>query len=179
MVTLDGYYAGVDGDISWHNVTAGDEFGEFANEQTGEFGMHIYGRVTYELMASYWPTQEALKSDPIIAPLMNNTPKIVFSKTLPEVKEGPSWKNITLFKDIDPIEVNKWKTAAKKDLVIFGSGTIVQQFTNLGLIDEYRLMVNPIILGKGKPLFTEPLKLKLLNTKIFKNGNVLLYYQPA
>jgi dihydrofolate reductase len=179
MLTLDGYYTGEDGDISWHNADA--EFGEFANEQTAEFGTQLYGRVTYELMESYWPTPEAIKSDPIVARLMNTTPKIVFSKTLAEVKETENWKNVTLYNKIEPSKIRELKKESTRPMAIFGSGTLVQEFMALGLIDEYRLMINPVILGKGKPLFQNikaTLKLKLLKTRVFKNGNILLYYVP-
>lgn len=187
MISLDGYFAGPNGEIDWHNTDS--EFGKFANEQTQEFGTLIFGRVTYEVMKNYWPTPQALKDDPIVANVMNNIPKIVYSKTLKTIEETPTWKNITLFHDINPEEIKRLKEQSgppsqssgevNKDIAIFGSGTIVQQFTNLGLIDEYWLMVNPIILGEGKPLFKDVekrMKLKLLKTRTFKNGNILLYY---
>jgi dihydrofolate reductase len=103
--------------------------------------------------------------------------KIVFSKSL----ENVTWKNSKLFSEINLEEIKKLKEQPGQDMAIFGSGTIVQQFTNLGLIDEYRLMINPIILGEGKSMFDNlkvPLKLNLLKTKTFGNGNILLYYQP-
>lgn len=178
MISLDGYFAGPDGDISWHNTD--EEFGKFANEQTQEFGTLIFGRTTYEVMKQYWPTPQGLKDDPIVAAIMNTIPKIVFSKTLTNDEETATWKNIMVWNDIDPEEIKNLKHQNGKDIAIFGSGTIVQQFTNLGLIDEYWLMVNPVILGKGKPLFAdvkEIMKLKLLKTRTFGNGNILLYYQ--
>ncbi len=175
MVSVDGYFAGVDGNIDWHNTDA--EFGKFADEQTGEFGALIFGRVTYDLMAGYWPKQESVKDDPIVANIMNSLPKIVFSKSLGKVE----WNNSKLYHDIDAEEVKKWKQEPGKDMAIFGSGTIVQAFAKLGLIDEYRLMINPIILGKGKLLFkdVDTLKLKLINTRTFGNGNILLAYEPV
>lgn len=180
MVSLDGYYAGVDGDISWHNTD--EEFGKFANEQTAMFGTQIYGRITYQVMESYWPTPDAIKNDPIVANIMNTAPKIVFSKKLKKVEEKENWKNITLLKSIKSEEIKKLKAQTGKDIVIFGSGTIVQKFTNLGLIDEYWIMVNPIVLTQGKPLFKnikDRLNLELLKTRMFKNGNILLYYKVA
>jgi len=180
MVSLDGYFAGPKGDISWHNTD--EEFGKFADEQTAMFGTQIYGRITYQAMASYWPTADAIKNDPVVAKLMNTTPKIVFSKTLKNVKETENWKNIKLFKNINPEEIKKLKIQKGRDIVVFGSGTIVQQFTNLGLIDEYWIMINPVVLGKGKLLFKnikDKLNLKLLKTRTFKNGNILLYYKQA
>jgi dihydrofolate reductase len=113
---------------------------------------------------------------------MNTIQKIVFSETMEEVKDGPVWKNVTVLHSIKPEEMMALKQQHGKDVAIFGSGTIVQQFTNLELIDEYRLVVNPLLLGAGKPLFNNVqirLNLKLLSTKVFKNGNVLLCYQPV
>jgi len=102
--------------------------------------------------------------------------KIVFSSTLEKV----TWNNSKIFKEVNPQEIKKLKQEPGKDIVIFGSGTIVQAMTNLNLIDEFRLMINPVILGQGKPMFKDmkdKVNLKLLNTKTFKNGNVLLFYQ--
>ncbi|MBI3379127.1 dihydrofolate reductase [Candidatus Gottesmanbacteria bacterium] len=179
LISLDGFYARENGDIDWHNTD--EEFAQFANEQTPTFGILIFGRVTYDIMASYWPTKDAIKDDPIVANALNTTPKIVFSKSLKKITETPVWKNISLFNKIIPEEIIKLKKQTGKDMVILGSGTIVQQFTNLGLIDEYRLLLNPVVLGSGKPMFNDvkkTFKLKLISTRKFKNGNVLLCYVP-
>lgn len=177
LVSVDGYFAGPDGNIDWHNVD--EEFNQFAVEQTNTFGTIIFGRTTYQIFEDFWP--KALKDpktsqeDRLIAQTIQDAEKIVFSTTLKNV----SWNNSKLFHEINPTEVKKWKDKPGKDMVIFGSGTIVQEMTNLGLIDEYRLLVNPIILGKGKPMFAnikDKQKLKLRETKTFKNGNVLLSY---
>jgi dihydrofolate reductase len=179
LVTVDGLFAGPNGEINWHNYD--DEMGMFSLEQMKSLGALIFGKKTYELMANYWPTPDGIKSEPVVAGIMNNIPKIVFSKTLKEVKDGPIWKNVTVFHELKPEEIIKMKEQEGGDIAIFGSGTIVQQLTNFGLIDEYRLIVNPLILGKGKPLFKDikkKLNLRLINTRIFKNGNVLLCYQP-
>jgi dihydrofolate reductase len=178
LITLDGFYAGENDDISWHQVD--DEFNKFAIEQTQEFGGLIFGKTTYKIFEDFWPV--ALKDpktspdDRKIAQIIDDMWKIVFSKTLKNV----TWNNTKLYHDIDVKEVESWKKYDGKDLAIFGSGTIVQQFAKLGLIDEYRLMVNPVVLGKGKAMFNgvENLKLKLLKSHNFKNGNVLLYYVP-
>jgi dihydrofolate reductase len=179
MITLDGYFADENGNIDWHQVD--DEFNEFAVEQTAEFGGIIFGKTTYQMFEEYWPAElknpKTSSEDRKIAQMIDDTWKLVFSKTLKEV----TWNNSKLYHEIDPEEVKHWKEYDGKDMVIMGSGTIVQQFTNLGLIDEYRLMVNPIVLGEGKPLFDnlkEKLDLKLLKSREFKNGNVLLYYEP-
>jgi dihydrofolate reductase len=179
LVSVDGLFAGTKGEIDWHNYD--DEMGTHSVEQLKSLGALIFGQTTYELMASYWPTPDGITSEPVVAGIMNTIPKIVFSETLKEVEDGPLWKNVTVFHEIKPGEIIKMKEQEGGDIAIFGSGTIVQQLTNLGLIDEYRLIVNPLILGNGKPLFRDiqnKLNLKLLNTRVFKNGNVLLCYQP-
>jgi dihydrofolate reductase len=132
-------------------------------------------------MKSYWPTPDAIRNNPAMAEVMNNIQKIVFSRTLQSVQEGPLWKNVRLLHEIKPEEIVKLKDQVGKDIAILGSGTIVQQLSNLGLIDEYRFLVNPIILGAGKSLFAnvEKTKLKLLQARTFKNGIVWLCYHPV
>ncbi len=175
-MTVDGFFAGPNGEIDWHVV--GPEFNEYAIGMLNTIDTFLFGRVTYDLMASYWPTPEAIKNDPIVAEKMNSLAKVVFSKTVQKAE----WNNSTMFGEIVPADIMKMKQAAGKDIAIFGSGTIVSTLTDLGLIDEYRLIVNPVILGKGKSLFAtleKSRKLKLQNTKPFLSGNVLLYYSPA
>jgi dihydrofolate reductase len=180
LVTVDGFFAGPNGEIDWHNYDS--EMSAHSTEQMKTLGALIFGETTYELMAGYWPTPEGIKSEPMVAEILNSIPKIVFSKTMQEVADGPVWKNVKVFHDLKPEEIIKLKEQEGKDIAIFGSGTIVQQLTNLGLIDEYRLVVNPLILGSGRLLFKDvknKVNLKLLNTKVFNNGNVLLCYEPV
>jgi len=175
LITLDGYFEGLNKDITWHQVD--DEFNEFAIEQLSSTDGLIFGRVTYQLMAAYWPTPIAIENDPIVAGKMNSLPKFVFSNTFEKV----DWNNSRLIKGDAVEELKKLKQQAGKDLFIFGSANLSSTFTKNGLIDEYRIMVNPIVLGAGVPLFKgngEILKMKLLNSKSFHNGNVLLYYHP-
>ncbi len=178
LISLDGFFARLNGDIDWHNVD--DEFNKFAIEQTSSFGTIIFGRTTYQIFEEFWPkvinNPKFSKEDHKIAEIIQNVEKIVFSKTLDNV----TWKNTRLFKEIKVSEIKILKERAKKDIVIFGSGTIVQAFANLDLIDEFRFMVNPIILGSGKPMLqnVKEMKLEHLKTKNFKNSNVLLYYRP-
>jgi dihydrofolate reductase len=175
MLTLDGYFEGPDQDIGWHNVD--EEFNEFAIHQLNDVETLLFGRVTYEGMASYWPTPFAKENDPIIAEKMNTVPKLVFSKTL----DTAEWNNSRLVKENIAEEVSKLKQQPGKDLAIFGSSTLAVTLLQMGLIDELRIMVNPVVLGNGKPLFKgihDKLNLKLLKTKTFRSGNVLLYYQP-
>ncbi|MEI6102992.1 MAG: dihydrofolate reductase family protein [Methanothrix sp.] len=179
-VTVDGYFAGPHGEIDWFKVDRDDEYDEFSREQPKSGDLLIFGRTTYELMSSYWPTPDAIKNNPIMAEVMNNIPKIVFSKTLQSVEEGPRWKNIKLLHEINLGEMIRLKEQEGKGIAILGSGTIVQQFANLGLIDECILQVNPVILGAGKNLFADVQKmnLNLLEARTFKNGIVWLRYQP-
>jgi dihydrofolate reductase len=175
MVSLDGFFAGPNGEIDWHNVD--EEFNEFAIEQTNSAGGLLFGRVTYELMASYWPTPDATRDDPVIAGQMNSIQKYVFSKTLEQAK----WNNTRLVKGEAAKEVATLKQQPGRDLFVFGSADLASTLIQQGLIDEFRIMINPVVLGSGKPLFKdipERLNLTLLKTKQFRNGNLLLYYQP-
>ena len=176
MVTLDGFFSGPNGEIDWHVVD--EEFNDFANEQLASVDTLLFGRVTYQGMASYWPTPIALANDPIIAHQMNTFPKIVFSRTL----EQTTWENTRLVKDHLAEEISHLKRQPGKDLIIFGSSALSASMLNLGLIDELRIMVNPVVLGNGQPLFKgiqEKLHLTHFETRTFRSGNVLLFYRPA
>jgi dihydrofolate reductase len=176
LMTLDGYIAGPGGDISWHNVD--EEFQELANAASNSGNTLLFGRVTYELMAGFWPTPEAIKTDPIVAAGMNKAEKIVFSRTLQKAE----WNNTRLVKDDMPGEVRRLKQGTGKDLTVLGSGSIVAQLAEEGLIDEYQVLLNPVVIGKGKTMFEglkNRLALKLVRTRTFGNGNVLLIYVPA
>lgn len=179
MVSLDGYFEGPNHDLSWHNVDA--EFNKYAIEQTGKIDMLLFGRKTYQLMEDYWPTEQALKDDPQVASLMNNTPKVVFSTTLNEVKETERWKNVRLVKENAIEEVRKLKNQQGKEMAIYGSNQFAVSLIEEGLIDEFRIIINPVVVGAGTPLFKglkNKLNLKLLDTpRTFKNGNVLLEYR--
>jgi dihydrofolate reductase len=175
LITLDGFFEGPNREIDWHVVD--EEFNDFAIDQLKTVDTILFGRVTYQMMAQYWPTPAATTNDPVVAGMMNSLPKIVFSRTLDKVE----WQNTTLIKENINDEVLKLKQQPGKDIVIFGSNDLMVSLATLGSIDEYRVMVNPIVLGKGNPLFkglSDKLKLKLLKTRTFTSGNVLLYYQP-
>lgn len=179
QVSADGFFAGPDGEIDWlHRIDPDTEWIDYSHEQAQK-GTSIltFGHTTYDIMKDYWPTDAALEMDPDMARILNESQKIVFSKKLESVEEEPNWKNIQLFHEINRDELIKLKE--KNDLTILGSGSIVQEFANLGLIDEYSLVVVPMILGKGKPLFENVKKtnLKLLESRQFGNGIVLLRYQ--
>jgi dihydrofolate reductase len=176
LVTLDGYFAGPNGDISWHMVD--EEFQELANAASNSGNTLLFGRVTYQLMAGFWPTPEAMNTDPIVAGGMNRAEKVVFSRTL----EKADWNNTRLVKDDMVGEIRRMKQQSGKDLTILGSGSIVAQLSPHGLIDEYQLLLNPVALGRGKTMFDsirERLSFKLIRTRTFGNGNILLCYEPA
>lgn len=176
LMTLDGYFAGEGGDISWHMVD--EEFQELAKAASNSGNILLFGRKTYQLMESYWPTPEAIKNDPIVAGGMNRSEKIVFSRTLARA----DWNNTRLVKDDLAGEVRRLKQQSGKDLTILGSGSIVSQLAQEGLIDEYNILVNPVVLGRGMTMFEgirDRITLKLLKTRVFGNGNILLTYEPA
>jgi len=126
-------------------------------------------------MASFWPTPSAIPNDPIVADKMNSLPKMVFSRTLKRVE----WSNTRLVKDHIAAEISKLKQKPGNDLAIFDSSDLALSLLETNMIDEYRIIMNPVVLGSGKPLFkgiANKLHLKLLRTKTFRSGNVLLYY---
>ncbi len=175
MTTLDCFFADAKGAIDWHVVD--DEFHAFAIQQLDFVDTILFGRITYQLMASYWPTEAAIKRDPIVAGKMNETAKIVFSRTL----EKAEWANSRLVKEKPAEEVARLKQQPGKEMIIFGSANLAATLTQNSLIDEYRMMVSPIVLGSGRPLFQGVegrLPMKLVNTRAFRSGNVLLAYQP-
>jgi len=176
MVSLDGYFVDSKGDMSWAHKND-EEWNAFTSGNASGNGVLVFGRVTYEMMASYWPSEMALKTSPVVAKGMNELPKIVFSRTL----GAATWNNTKLLKGDLGAEVRKLKSEAGPDMVIFGSGTIVSQLTEQNLIDEYQIALSPIVLGKGRTLFegvTDKLKLKLVNSRTFGNGTVFVCYQP-
>ena len=176
-VSLDGYFVDAKGSMSWAKSDAGDsEWNAFVADNAKGDGTLLFGRVTYELMASYWPTATAGQHHPSVAERMNNFPKVVFSRTL----DNAAWKNTRLLKGDLATEVEKLKQEPGDGLAILGSGTIVSQLAQAGLIDEYQIVVNPIVLGAGRTMFEgAKLGVKLTKSRAFRNGNVVLWYQPA
>jgi dihydrofolate reductase len=177
QVTIDGYFTTKKGDMSWAHKHD-EEWNAFVAENAKGGGVLLFGRITYEMMTSYWPTPQARKDAPIVAERMNSLPKVVFSRTL----DKASWNNTKLVKGDIADEVRKMKQESGPDLVIMGSGTIVSQLTGQGLIDEFQIVVNPLVLGEGRTMFEgvkDRPQLKLTKTRSFRNGNVLLCYAPA
>jgi dihydrofolate reductase len=176
-VTLDGYFTDSNNDMSWAHKND-PEWNSFTAENASGGGTLLFGRITYDLMASFWPTKQALEMMPTVAEQMNNLPKVVFSRTM----DKPSWKNTRLVKNNIAAEVRKMKDESGPDMVIMGSGTIVSQLTQEGLIDEYQIVVHPLILGSGRTMFegvNDRVALKRTRSRTFDNGNVFVCYEPA
>lgn len=177
MVSLDGFIEGPNRDLDWPIVDK--EIDRYADELLDTVDAILLGRVTYQLFVDFWPS--ATTEEEIITDKMNEIPKIVFSRTLDKAPWG-KWNNARVVKENIAEEIAKLKQQPGKDMVIFGGANLAQTFMQHGLIDEYRLLVNPIVLGGGTPLFksgSNRINLKLLKTQAFNSGVVGLYYQPA
>jgi dihydrofolate reductase len=176
-ISLDGYFVDQNGGMGWaHNNSA--EFDAFVEENAKGGGELLFGRKTYDLMVSFWPTPFAAQSYPIVAERMNNLSKVVFSRTM----DKPSWNNTKLVKGDIAAEVRKMKQESGVDMVIMGSGTLVSQLEQERLIDEYQVVLIPVVLGSGRTMFEgvkEKLSLTLTKTRTFSNGNVFLCYEPV
>ncbi len=177
VMSLDGFIAGPNGELDWHTAIVDDEFQRYAAELLATIDTILFGRVTYQLMEFYWPTATPEKDDPRIIDALNNYPKVVFSRTL----KSAGWKNVRLVHR-DPVEeVLALKGQQGKNIVIYGSGELVALLSQKGVIDDYRLIIAPVVLGGGKRMFGsgERLPLKLEETRKFGSGAVLLRYRPV
>jgi dihydrofolate reductase len=174
FITLDGLFEGPEPwSLQWHNVDA--EFNDFAIRQLQGSDTLLFGRRTYEGMAAYWPTAAARQDDPVVARLMNETPKVVVSTTL----ERADWENTRIVRGGLAEEVGRLKALPGREIAVLGSSDLTLSLLRLGLVDEIRVMVNPLLLGRGRRLFAgldgrQPLR--LLRTQGFASGNVLLCY---
>jgi dihydrofolate reductase len=177
-LSLDGYAAGPNGELDW--IPYDEDLQKYAAELVDKTGSPLYGRVTYQLMESYWPTvltdPSSGQHDIEHAQWLDNATKVVFSKTLQVV----TWKNTILIKDNIAEAITKFKQQPGKDLVIFGSPSLAQTLIQLDLIDEYWFTVSPVILGNGIPLFkniSDRIGLKLVKAKTFNSGVIALSYE--
>jgi dihydrofolate reductase len=174
MVTLDGYFEGPKSwEIDWHEYVWEDELERFVLDQAQEVGTLLFGRKTYEGMAGYWSTATGE-----VAEFMNSIPKVVFSNTL----GAAGWSNTRLVRGGAEEEVARLKQEPGKDLFIFGSANLIGSLTKQALIDEYRIGLNPLVLGGGTPMFKpskERMRLKLLEARPMQSGVVLLRYARA
>jgi dihydrofolate reductase len=176
MMTVDGFFEGPRKEIEWHNVDK--EFNDFAIEQLNKADCLFFGRLTYELMKRHWTSPDAMKNDPVVAGKMNSMNKVVFSTTL----QKADWQNTLLIKENVEAEIKKLKQQYEKDILLLGSAWLASTLIRLGLIDQLRIMVNPVLLGQGEPLFKHKdlqTNLRHLNTRTFNSGNVLLTYEAV
>ena len=179
-VTLDGYVSGPNDDMSW--VRVDDAVGAYEYDLVSAADTLILGRVTYQSFAGAWPyvpdNPNASEGEKAYARQLNSMRKVVFSKTL----EAVEWHNSTLLHEISPEDVLALKQESGTNIVIYGSASVIQALTARGLIDEYQLLVHPLVVGGGKRLFKEGsdrIDLRLVESKSFDSGVVLLTYQPA
>ena len=189
-VTPDGYLGAPGGALDW--MKPDDELDRAVMGAGPVFDTFVFGRKTYEMMASYWPkaidddktaadphdTRRRTEETRAMGVALNENRKLVFSTTLKEA----SWKNTRLLRTFDPAAIAALKRESGADMLVLGSGSIVSQLTAHGLLDEYQLVVSPILLGSGVPLLrdvTRRVPLELLEARAFASGNVLLRYAPS
>jgi dihydrofolate reductase len=179
-VSVDGYTAGPNNDMSFVGESFNDEMGQYEYEFVSSGDTLVLGRVTYESFAGAWPhvpnNPNASEGEKAYARKLNDMRKVVFSRTL----GSADWNNSRLLRELDAEAIRRLKQEEGQDLLIYGSASIVQQLTSLGLIDEYQLLVHPIVLGGGKPLFKDvgaTRRLELVSARPFQSGVVLLTYR--
>jgi dihydrofolate reductase len=173
LVTLDGYFEGKPWEIDWHNVDA--EFFQQTSEMWETVDTILFGRKTYQGMEAYWTSEAGLKDDPVVSARMSSIAKVVVSRTLVRA----TWSNSRVVGDIT--EVARLKEQPGKDLVVLGSSDLAASLLDQGLLDEIRIIMNPVLLGQGKSMFhglPRRTKLELVRTRTFANGNVMLVYRP-
>ncbi|MBI2407269.1 MAG: dihydrofolate reductase [Gemmatimonadetes bacterium] len=177
LVSVDGYYCDANGDMGFaHKAADDDEWNVFVGRNASGGGALLFGRVTYEMMAAWWPSPMAAQAMPAVAAGMNAAQKIVFSRTL----RTADWSHTTLVNDDMVGFVRRLKADPGPDLTLLGSGSIVTQLADAGLLDRIQVVVNPVALGGGKSLFaglTSRRELRLEDSRTFKNGAVVLWYE--
>lgn len=175
-ISLDGFIAGPNDAMDW--LLVDDELGAYEDSMVTNADTLLLGRKTYESFAGSWPhvpeNPRAAEAEKAYARKVNAMQKVVFSKTLKEA----AWNNSTVLPEINPEEIRKLQDMPGKSMLIYGSASIIQQLTELGLIDEFQFLLHPVVLGSGKPLFKQRVSLDLISTKKFRSGVVLLTYRP-
>jgi dihydrofolate reductase len=169
-VSLDGFVGRLNGDLDWLFPDIDDDLKEWTVDQLSQMDTHLLGRVNYEEQAQHWPS-----STDELAPLINNATKVVFSKTL----EKADWQNSRVARGDIAEEISGLKRQPGKDIFVPGGARFAQTLSKHRLIDEYRLVVHPVVLGSGLPLFTDALDLRLLSSRAFATGAVALTYERA
>jgi dihydrofolate reductase len=177
-VSLDGYFTDAGDDMNWAHANSDDaEFQSFFSGNAQGGGVLVFGRVTYEMMASFWPTPQARARMPVVAEQMTARTKYVFSRTL----KTTGWANTVLLDDLLP-PMTTLKREDGPDMVILGSGSLIAPLADAGLIDGIQLVVNPVALGAGRTIFDGMRgrrSFALTGSRTFQNGKVVLSYAPA
>jgi len=171
-ISVDGYFADAKDDISWAH--AGREDSEFLGWVSGNAssgGALLFGRKTYQMMEAFWPTPIAAQQMPAVAKGMNAATKYVASNTI-----QPTWQNTQLLKGNLVTAVRDLKASPGPDITILGSGSVAAQLGEAGLVGEYQFVIIPVALGAGRTVFTQGRKLRLLNQRTFRSGNVVVTY---
>lgn len=175
--TLDGFVAGEDGNLDW--IIMGDERADYMVEAIRKADTLMMGRKTYDGFVSYWPdapsNPDAHPAEKAIGAQFNAMKKIVFSTSL----DKADWQGTSISRSIGPEEIERLKAESDAVIRLDGSISIIQQMTSLRLIDEYQLMVHPVALGSGRPLFEERVDLELVRSEQFRSGVVVLTYELA
>ena len=178
FLSADGYIVGPKEDMSWVMNNFNEEMGRYAGNLMESMDMVLLGRITYQIMAGAWPNMTEEQSPG--ADRMNSTPKVVLSRTLDKAPWG-RYEPATIIKDNVEQRIEELKQKPGRNIVIYGSANMVQGLTRMGLIDEFQLLIHPIFLGDGKPLFTkmgQPTNLRLVRAQTFGNGVDVLCYEP-
>ena len=188
-MTADGYFAGTDGNLDW--VVPDDAQAKAAAREIARFDTVLFGRRTYEQFAGFWPRildegDSATVPDPhhpgrrsrehrIVGIALDTMAKFVFSRTLKEA----GWRNSQILRSFDPRAIEAMKQQPGKDMIVFGSGSIVSQLTEHGLIDEYQFVACPVFIGQGRPLLSglsSPLRLNLIDAAKYESGDLMIRY---
>jgi dihydrofolate reductase len=179
MTSVDGFIEGPNRELNW--TVESPDFNAYCDQMLSHTDTMLFGRVSYEMMVKYWPAAETKPKDEwerTFARKMNTLPKVVLSRTPPDA----AWNNTRVVKDNVREEVTALKQRAAKDCFVFGGAGIIATLRRLGLIDEYRVVLHPIVLGRGTPLFVgveERFSLQLIREQRFDSGVVVLYYRPS
>ena len=176
-VSADGYFTGPGGDLSWTRHDQDPEYKQWADENVRGESVLVFGRATYQMMASFWPSSMAQEREPLMAEKMNAATKVVFSRSLNDT----TWENTMLVRGNAVDEMRSLKQQPGAPLTILGSGSLVRQLAEAGLVDEFQLLITPVALGAGRTLFEGAAKridLDHVSTRTFQNGKVLLIYKP-
>lgn len=171
-IALDGYFADASGDMSWAHASGDDpEFADWIGGNAGSAGDLLFGRKTYQMMEAYWPTPLAAQQMPTVARGMNAAKKYLVSRTI-----QPTWNNTQLLKGHLVEAVRSLKASEGPGIAVLGSGSVAAQLGEAGLVDEYQFVIIPVALGGGRTVFTKGRKLRLVDHRAFRCGNVVVTY---